>query len=242
MVGLLIDADLFLYQAAAAVEEETDWGDDFWTLHSDVSKAREVFAAWMDEFVDILNPNEVVLCFSDPTRKTFRHDLFPGYKSGRGRKPVAYSALRDELLEKAKCVWKPRLEADDCMGIISTRAPGRYIIVSEDKDMKSVPGLHYNPGHHPSSVFEVSTADADWFHLMQTLTGDATDGYKGCPGIGAVKATKIVADGWPGVVAAFKKAKLTEDDALLQARLARILRASDWDFNKSEVKLWTPTI
>jgi len=45
---------------------------------------------------------------------------------------------------------------------------------------------------------------------------------------------------WPSVVEAYKKAKLTEEDALMNARCARILRASDWDFKKEEVKLWTP--
>jgi DNA polymerase-1 len=45
--------------------------------------------------------------------------------------------------------------------------------------------------------------------------------------------------GWKSLCA-FKKAKLTEADALLQARLARILRNTEWDFDKSEVKLWPP--
>lgn len=33
---------------------------------------------------------------------------------------------------------------------------------------------------------------------------------------------------------------ITEEDALVQARCARILHADDWDFEKSEVILWTP--
>ena len=39
---------------------------------------------------------------------------------------------------------------------------------------------------------------------------------------------------------AFEKKGLTEDDALLQARVARILRASDYDFKKKEPIMWTP--
>jgi DNA polymerase-1 len=45
---------------------------------------------------------------------------------------------------------------------------------------------------------------------------------------------------WLRVVAAFEKAGLTEEHALQQARLARILRHEDWDGRSP--KLWTPTL
>ena len=45
---------------------------------------------------------------------------------------------------------------------------------------------------------------------------------------------------WPVVAGAFEKAGFGEAEAVTQARLARILRAEDWDFNTKEVKLWTP--
>lgn len=48
-------------------------------------------------------------------------------------------------------------------------------------------------------------------------------------------------DLWDAVVAAYQSKGLDEDDALLQARLSRILRASDWDSEKKEVILWTPS-
>ena len=42
------------------------------------------------------------------------------------------------------------------------------------------------------------------------------------------------------MVRPFKKAGLTEDDALVQARVARILRAEDFNFETQEVILWNP--
>ena len=33
-ITLLIDADVLVYQAAAAVETEVKWDDDLWTLHA----------------------------------------------------------------------------------------------------------------------------------------------------------------------------------------------------------------
>jgi DNA polymerase-1 len=242
---LLIDADMYLYQVAQACEVETDWGEDRWTLHSDAGDVRQAFKRKIVQFMDELGQGKPILCFSDPSRRSFRHDLTSTYKQARKstRKPLAYAAVRDQMAQEFKTIIKPRLEADDVMGIVATRAPGKYIIVSGDKDMQSIPGRLYRD----STLVEISEAEADRFHMLQTLTGDVTDGYSGCPGIGPVKADAIVktssgraADLWHRIVGIFKTAGLTEADALLQARLARILRASDWDFNKSEVKLWVP--
>ena len=46
---------------------------------------------------------------------------------------------------------------------------------------------------------------------------------------------------WKAVVEAFKEKDLTEEDALVNARLARILTADDYDFERKEPKLWSPS-
>ena len=46
---------------------------------------------------------------------------------------------------------------------------------------------------------------------------------------------------WATVVKAFEDKGLTEDDALLNARLARILTIDDYDTKRQEPILWTPT-
>lgn len=45
---------------------------------------------------------------------------------------------------------------------------------------------------------------------------------------------------WDVVKSRYEAAGLNEEVALQQARVARILRWSDWNYNKKEVKLWTP--
>jgi hypothetical protein len=45
---------------------------------------------------------------------------------------------------------------------------------------------------------------------------------------------------WELIVEAYAKKDLTEADALQQARVARILRFDDYDFNKKKPILWTP--
>ena len=136
---------------------------------------------------------------------------------------------------------KPGLEGDDVLGIMATmKSTEERIIVSIDKDMKTVPGRY---ARDDFEVIEVSEDQADTWHLFQALTGDIVDGYKGCPGVGPKKAEAIL-DGskhpWEAVVTTFVKAGLTEDDALVQARVARILRASDYNFKAKQPILWRP--
>lgn len=128
--------------------------------------------------------------------------------------------------------------------------------------MKTIPSNIWDG----EALFAISEAEADYNHLYQTLIGDTTDGFKGCPGIGPKKAEVILegmlsdetkdcpqglgcvgclrcctsAHAWPLVVAAYAKMGLKETDAITQARLARILRWTDWDNEAKTPILWTP--
>ena len=138
------------------------------------------------------------------------------------------------------------LEGDDLMGIMSTEARGKYIICSIDKDMMQIPGRHYNWNTQRRTMQTANAANH--FFYRQILTGDPGDGYTGIPGCGPVKADKIL-DGldqsheayWGAITAAYEAAGLCEADAIVQARVARILRRGDYDYDKKEVHLWTPT-
>ena len=132
------------------------------------------------------------------------------------------------------------LEADDTLGILATNGEcSRNIIVSVDKDMLTIPCEYYNMDKEVTET--VDTKLADYMHLYQTLVGDSTDNYKGCPGVGPKKAADILKiPSWSRVVTAFEKAGLTSDDALVQARVARILRANEYNFDTGEVILWEP--
>jgi DNA polymerase-1 len=75
------------------------------------------------------------------------------------------------------------------------------------------------------------------------MAGDQTDGYGGVPGIGVKRAEALFKDKgytWKTVVSAFEEKDLTEEDALVNARLARILTVEDYDFTRKEPILWTP--
>jgi DNA polymerase-1 len=133
----------------------------------------------------------------------------------------------------------PTLEADDSMGIYSTKFPGN-IIVSPDKDMKQIPGMLWNF----DESFTITKAEGEKWHLIQSLAGDNTDGYAGVPGIGVKRAAALFEEkgySWKTVVEAFKEKGLSEDIALENARLAKILTTEDYDHEKREPILWSPT-
>jgi DNA polymerase-1 len=76
------------------------------------------------------------------------------------------------------------------------------------------------------------------------MAGDQTDGYAGVPGIGIKRAIALFEkDGynWDTVVKAFAEKDLGEDVALMNARLAKILQVTDYDFTNQEPRLWNPS-
>ena len=238
-----IDTDILLYRAALAAETEIDWGDDIWSLFTDLKDARQAFQFQLDKITDTLGVKDYVCCLSDHGNN-FRKVVDPSYKSNRKgtRKPVGYVALCDWVETTFKTFRKDRMEADDCLGLIATKPgnEGKVIIVSDDKDLKTIPGKLYRP--MADEMLTISEADADKYFFSQVLTGDATDGYKGIPGIGPKKAEAILGarPHWGAVEQAYIKAGMTRNDAIQQARLARILRWSDWHEEIEEIRLWLP--
>ena len=238
---LLLDTDIFAYQATTSAETEVDLGGDIWSLTMDMQQAKDTFEAAVDSIKARLETNDVLCCMSDHAGN-FRKQVWTGYKSNRRktRKPVGYVAFCDWVRETYSTASRPQLEADDVMGIIATKPgnEGKVTIVSDDKDMKTISGRLYRP--MSDELLEITAEDADRYFLTQVLTGDTADGYKGVPGIGPKKAEAILGPRphWGAVEQAYIDAGLTRDDAIQQARLARILRWSDW--HEGEPKLWTP--
>lgn len=248
---IIMDGDMVVFRACSAVETPIQWEDDLWTLHADAAEAKEVVDETVCQYVEKIMEHydaggeyEIFMCFTDPANN-FRKTIMPTYKANRtGKyKPVCFGAVKKWVQENYNCIQMPSIEADDCVGIYATRCKKQgypVVIVSGDKDFKTIPANFYDFIH--DEFYEIDEATADRNHLAQTLIGDTADNYKGCPKVGAVGAKKILdADcSWEAVVAAFKKAGLPEEEALANARVAYILRDGDYDARTGEVKLWTP--
>ena len=236
---LLCDADYIVYKCCAAAESEIDFGDDVIVV---TSKFKEAYSCVKRELNRIANKfgsfDEMILFFSDS--KNFRKDIQKDYKGHRNRKkPCGYRRVINKLSEEYSVFKMPTLEADDAMGIFATQYPGN-IIVSPDKDMKQIPGMLWNF----DDSFTITKEEGAKWHLIQTMAGDNTDGYAGVPGIGVKRAVALFEEkgySWKTVVEAFKEKGLSEDIALENARLARILTNEDYDDEKMEPILWSPS-
>ena len=238
-MNLLIDADFIVYKSCAAAETEIDFGNDVILVTSNFSDAYGATKRELTKLTDQFGSfATLILFFSDSVN--FRKKILPEYKGHRNRKkPCGYKRVINQLKTEYEVVIMPTLEADDAMGIYATQNPGN-IVVSPDKDMKQIPGKLYNLDEQ----FTVNKESGEAWHLIQTLAGDQTDGYGGVPGIGVKRAEALFNKegySWKTVVKAFKDKDLTEKDALVNARLARILTVDDYDFKHKQPILWSPS-
>ena len=241
MTTLLIDGDITLYQIASKCEVATEWEEGLWTLHSDLNEGIKLFNEEIERLQDNLNAKDYIVCLTGSNN--FRKKIFPQYKANRvgKRKPLILGALRAYVIEQHRSQCEDNLEADDLLGLLSQKIKNS-IIVSSDKDMKSIPCTLSTNGEETVTI---SKEQAQWNFYNQCLIGDATDNYSGCPNIGPAKATKLLEKSssyWPTIVAAYKKENLNEKHALVQAQMAYILRRpKDYNFKTKKVTSWTPT-
>jgi hypothetical protein len=268
----LIDADIVAYQAASKYQNTFDFGDGDPVVDLDMEGAQQFFSETVDYYINQSFADDYLLCFSDDFQN-WRKSVLPTYKSNRtGERPELLYPIKSWAFDQFKSVRKPTLEADDVMGILSTdpSETRETVIISLDKDMKTIPGLFLRP-RGDFIIEDISEEQADRWHLMQTLAGDVTDGYQGCHGIGMGKAAYYLegrlrpvayykeitrgprkgeqdlkwrdepaTDPWDTVVRLYEKHGFTEKDALIQARVARILRFDE--YVNGRPKLWNPKV
>jgi 5'-3' exonuclease len=149
-------------------------------------------------------------CATDRVIRSFRNDLYRGYKTEEGMPPelLAQFPLAERAIEALGLVLWPmvELEADDALAAAADRwadAPGveRVIICSVDKDLAQCvrdakvvlwdrrrdityddAGVRAKWGVPPSAI-------PDYLALV----GDTSDGYPGMPGWGSKSAAAVLA-------------------------------------------------
>ena len=237
---LLIDSDFLAYKAAQACEIGIDFGEDVIIAQSQFSDVLRVFHNELNKVTKAMMEDDFILYFS--STENFRKKIYPDYKGHRmKRKPLGYKRLVNYCRKNHNFKLIEGLEADDTIGIEATRfADPNNIIVSPDKDMRQIPSTLWDM---KDDVVEITKDDGDRWHLIQSLSGDPTDGYSGCPGIGVKRASELLdknENKWEAVCKAYRDRGLSDDDALLNARLAKILQKEDFDYDRNQPILWTP--
>lgn len=279
MTTLLLDADILAFKIASTSQKSMQFAEDQepYILVDDWDTVVPRINAMIETLMEVLKTTKVVVCLSCPTAENWRLGILPSYKGQRdySKRPVHLAAIKDYMEANWPSYRRPTLEADDIMGILATTEavyPGRKIIVSEDKDMQTIPGWLYNPAKDTKPRL-ITPEFADRWHLYQTIVGDTVDNYDGCPGAGPEKA-ELALDGrvwvphehtfsrgprkgtsetrwalhdalpsdtpWYCLTTLYARYGFTEADALVQAQVARICRATDYDFTNKKVIPWTP--
>jgi DNA polymerase-1 len=247
---LLVDGDILLYKIALQNEEAVHWGDGLWTLHCYEDKCKGEVDSHLANLKLSLNAKNLRIALT--SHENFRKDVLPSYKENRKqkRKPLILPVLRKYLIDKYKAQVWDGLEADDVLGIMATTSDPYFefdkIIVSIDKDMRQIPCAVSADG---VTFKNITRGEADYWFMMQTLMGDTVDGYAGLPSVGPKSAEKILGDDlnkplkelWHLVLQAYIDKGYTKDEAIQQARVARILRKGEYNRKTKKVKLWQTT-
>lgn len=253
---LLIDADILLYKFGFRNQDIINWPNGACTEETDLEgavKELERFTSELLRDTKCINP---IYCIS--SKVNFRHKILPSYKHNRdkSKRPLLFGDLKKYIRDHYKCKSFYTLEADDVMGVLATKHPGKYCIATLDKDLRQIPGWHYNWNKDDVPVL-VTPFEGELLFYKQALMGDGVDGYGGCPRVGKVKASKIIEgcihfseefpkgfikplEVWDAIKKEYAAKGLDEEYAINQACMARILQVGNFDWQKKAPLFWCP--
>jgi DNA polymerase-1 len=234
----ILDGDILAYRAAFFVETE---GIEYLEerLNFDI-------ASWTPPGVE-----KIYIALSCSRSDNYRRDYWPQYKAHRDinkHTPEALPEAEQYVRTLGTPLSVPRLEADDLMGMMASS--GKAIAVTIDKDLRSVPGWHWNPDKEEAPVL-VDEALADRNFYTQWLTGDSTDNVPGIWKLGPKKAAALLdstpPQNWPALVLATYEQKKDKDGnnynldyAISQAICVRILRDGEYNKENKTIRVYQP--
>ena len=259
----LIDADIIVYEASTFGGKGNPFDGVVRKDFTVIEAMRDRIMKDLERIIDATSADNLLLIFSPDSRSNFRKMVSSDYKKSRpgvSGKPWAYWQLVAWCRDTYPCLDYEGIEGDDLLGLLQTKnleqGLSDTVVVSSDKDLRTIPGWLYD--HKKENLIKITENMANYWWMTQTLIGDPTDGYTGIPGIGPKKAERILPpltlDEDPAVFfhrlwteVCFAYLEYFEDDvprasaeAIRQARLARILRSGDFDFETEAILLWRP--
>ena len=171
----------------------------------------------------------------------FRETLVDDYKANREGmpKPVHYAKMKEYMINKLAATTILWQEADDAMAIEQMTAHYPTTICTIDKDLKMIPGDHYN--FDTDEKFSVTPLDGIRFFYTQLITGDSTDNISGLYKVTDRKCKKeflepiqVMEDElsmWEYVKSVYAD-DITEEDLIIKGQLLWMRRA--------EEQMWRP--
>lgn len=200
-------------------------------------------------------PSELVACWDDNWRPSWRVDLIPSYKQHRVARVVADGPDIEETPELLvtqiplirqvldafgiPIVGAADHEADDVIGSLATQAKGPVDVVTGDRDLfqlvDDADGIRVIYTARGMSKLEVLTESvvvdkygvrAQQYADFAALRGDTSDGLPGVPGVGDKTAAGLLATF--GDLDAIIAASSARSEGMSESVRAKILGAADY--------------
>ncbi|MBT2214981.1 5'-3' exonuclease [Virgibacillus dakarensis] len=167
------------------------------------------FLRYFLDAVEKFAPTHVICCW-DMGSKTFRTDLFAGYKANRGEPPEELIPQFDLIKEVVAAFDMPNVgienfEADDCIGTLAQHFNHEHdvIILTGDQDILqlvdkgiSVAIMKKGQGNYDlftvGNFYEKRGIAPKQVIELKGLMGDTSDNYPGVKGIGEKTALKLI--------------------------------------------------
>ncbi len=148
------------------------------------------------------------LCALDVTGKTWRHDIYPGYKASRKPAPQVLLDRLPDIISNIedlgiKTLGMPRYEADDIIATLVTKLDKKDIptvILSTDKDLfqlingdKIISRNHFNKeDRNEQWVINKFGVKPQQIGDLLAMMGDKSDDIPGIPGVGQKRAAELL--------------------------------------------------
>jgi hypothetical protein len=190
----VIDADSMVYIVAYHFKDSTDL--------TDLMFVQTKCQSLLDAILEKAECENYKAAFSSSTY--FRSDIYKYqlYKGSRKEKPEWLTFWQPHIKEYYTSIGfitvPEGYEADDFLLYITitSKDPNQLVYCSTDKDVRQIPGDHFDI--RTLSLSRVSEFEASKLLYTLMLTGDSIDNVAGIFGIGDVKAAKLLegCDDW----------------------------------------------
>lgn len=217
-LALLFDYDSMIYKASYRVASISDIRKWFkagktkeWMRNEIVELSINRLSNMKDALFEEVEKTGVtignIFYYMTLCNKSFRKSISDIYKIQRVRNKWV-SLVRRRLLDMSFAIVSEYYEADDLVARDHKKlGHGNCIVVSMDKDLKQLQGIHFDYYRPPSNELDergfkiqrpfrglsyISKVEAEQFFWKQMLTGDAGDNIKGIKGIGPKKSDRII--------------------------------------------------
>ncbi|MDQ3645458.1 MAG: flap endonuclease, partial [Actinomycetota bacterium] len=210
-VTLLVDAPSLFYRALFSTPDtvRTPAGAPINAAHG--------FFRMLARLVEIHDPHHIACAADENWRPSWRVELIPSYKDVRAAPGSAQEVAEEKLASQVpiiyglleKCgipvIGHADHEAEDVIGTLAHRAPGRTLIFSGDRDLfqlvrdPDIAVLYPIRGVSKVDVVDESYIEARYgipgraYRDFAVLRGDPSDGLPGVKGIGEKIAATLVA-------------------------------------------------